>query len=139
MDFSDLEQKIMPFVGPDSSAGPARAARSVQLLQKYSTMEQLAEDFDQLLREVSSRTVAIDPRGCHYSAYWMYSPEGKRLPPSQILEIAEKRIAHNVPFYATDAKHHYLSERQLEEQFAAALEQLAADQVAPDFHDVLTG
>eukprot|EP00951_Prasinocladus_malaysianus_P007844 scaffold56491_cov39-Prasinocladus_malaysianus.AAC.1 len=70
MDFSDLEEKIMPFVGPKSKAAEGRVARSLQLLQRHSTMQQLADDLHKLLTEVTNRTVELDPRGCHPSAYW---------------------------------------------------------------------
>ncbi len=95
LDFSDLEEVIVPYFKDAQESGAYRMAyRRVQLqlelLKRYSGMEQFAKDIDAALVPLASRPVAYDINQCRKSLTWAYNPNGRAISQEHRAATAQK-------------------------------------------------
>lgn len=101
IDFSDLEEAIMPFI-----RSPAKARRRIndlhEKLKQYARMETFASDLDAFLMDYIQRPATYDPRGCYPSPTWFFDEMGVRKPSLIIKHIAAQRLKAGEPLYDPD-------------------------------------
>jgi hypothetical protein len=101
IDFSDLEDAVMPFLLSNSKA--RRRIRDAHLLlKKYSKVDTVAKDVSEFLVNVLQRPTTYDPRGCYPSPTWFFDTTGIRKPSLMIRHIAEQRLRQGEPLYDPD-------------------------------------
>jgi len=98
IDFSDLEEAVMPFL-----LSPAKARRRIhgahEELRYYARMDTFATAFDSFLMDFLQRPVTYDPRGCYRSPKWFFDERGIRKPSLIIKHLAAERIRDGKPLY----------------------------------------
>lgn len=101
IDFSDLEDAVMPYLTSASKAR-RRIRDAHNLLKKYSKVDTVAKDVSTFLDDVLQRPVTYDPRGCYPSPHWFFDEQGVRKPSLIIRHLAEQRLRNGEPLYDPD-------------------------------------
>mmetsp|Transcript_25085 Transcript_25085/g.65087 ORF Transcript_25085/g.65087 Transcript_25085/m.65087 type:complete len:648 (+) Transcript_25085:383-2326(+) len=98
VDFSNLEEAVMPYLESITLAR-TRIENTLNILQRYSTTDQFADDLEELLRKVAARPTAFDPRGCFRTPDWLIQDDGTHISREAAVEAAQERVADGLPVY----------------------------------------
>lgn len=98
IDFSDLEEAVMPFILSNSKA-KRRIQDIIERLKEYSNMEAVSNDIHRFMMSALVKPVSFDPRGCYHSPTWFFTQTGRRKPSLVIAHVAAKRARAGLEFY----------------------------------------